>query len=56
MLKENKILEKNGVVFFIDYNENIPYEKMAKYAILSLKTHNPHLSCAVIYSLSYVAT
>ena len=49
MLKENKILEKNGVVFFIDYNENIPYEKMAKYAILSLKKHNPHLSCAVIY-------
>jgi hypothetical protein len=49
----NNILEQNGVIFFIDYNEIIPYEKMAKLAISSLKVNNPNVSCCVIYCNDY---
>lgn len=49
----NDILEQNGVIFFIDYNEIIPYEKMAKLAISSLKVSNPSVSCCVIYCNDY---
>ena len=49
----NKIIEKKGVVFFVEYNENIPYEKMAYYAIKSLKYFNPAIKVAVIYCNDY---
>lgn len=48
-MKTSGFLEKQGVVFFIEYNENIPYEKMAYYAIKSFKYFNPEISVALIY-------
>ena len=45
--------ENQGVVFFIEYNENIPYQDMAKLALITLKVTNPNISIAVIYTNDY---
>lgn len=48
-----EIQENQGVVFFIEYNENTPYEDMAKLALKTFKNTNPDISVAVIYTNDY---
>ena len=50
---EQSTLSSQGIVFFIDYNENVSYEKMVRYSILSLKYNNPDIQTAVIYCNDY---